>query len=188
MDGIRAGVFGNAHPHFVYVHHHQVPKPYCLELNWRLRHLGLPHILKCQVEQAVTIQTRAPGWRGRVLEGWWRCGRDRGERRRRRSGWWRSCNDKRGIGAPLRPVVLASKPVILGSTHGHAGEREARAARGARRGPRRAPEVEPPASSTHCQRGAWNVGTRVRHEMGCTHVRLEGRAPASMTLMGLPYR
>ena len=58
-----------------------MPKTSCLELDWRLRLQGLPHILKCDVEQAVLIQARAPGWKGRVLEGWWWCCRARSRRR-----------------------------------------------------------------------------------------------------------
>ena len=81
VDGIRANVVGHAHPHFVYILHQKMPKTSCLELDWRLRLQGLPHILKCDVEQAVLIQARAPGWKGRVLEGWWWCCRARSRRR-----------------------------------------------------------------------------------------------------------
>ena len=131
MDGIRASVFSNTHPHFVYILHQQMPKPSCLEFDWSLGLLGMPHILKGGGEQAVMVQARAPSWRGRVHEGRWWCCR----------GW-----------AQFGPVVAPRQGVILVLLHGHAGQREVGAARGAGRLVLGTPKVELPASLERCHR------------------------------------
>ena len=58
MHRIRASMVGNAHPRFVYILHKQMPKPSSRERDWRVRLHGFPHVLHCQVEQAVSIHAR----------------------------------------------------------------------------------------------------------------------------------
>ena len=98
------------------------------------------------------------------------------------SGRWHSRRGRQ-VQAPCGPIVVAGQDqgVILGSLHGHAGQREVGATRGAGGFPRRTPKVEGPGSNQYRQRGP-----KGGHMVGWTHVRLEGSDPAPMSPIGLP--